>query len=378
MRGLRRSAVFGAALTAMGLFGALTGASPLPAEAVSEPSQVKNSDRGVTRMAEGTSPGLNIMTSYVDFENCLLFENAGKILGTIPGIFCGTVPGKGFLSVREKQLWLVDSAMKRLWKRDLPGFHHDVQVSSETSEIAVLLSHAEDLPFKLGQIVFDDIRIFNFNGDTVFNWSERDHVAELRKISDAVKPWRTPKGDHYEIGHMNAVQVIPGGAEAKWGPSFRKGNLLVTINNLSCLLVIERPSGKIVWSYSDEGYNEAYHSARFTADHEIVYVRNGSVRDGSRSAIAVIGPGDKSPRWMYTAKTSGRFFSRRFGHVSPLPNGNFLVTHNPDGGAAFEVTREKKIVWEWVREASVPPRSEVFQVIRLPEDQARYFRELLK
>ena len=62
--------------------------------------------------------------------------------------------------------------------------------------------------------------------------------------------------------------------------------------------------------------------------------------------------------------------------MEELPNGNFLVTDNPGKhGHAFEVTRDKEVVWEWVN----PYRSsdgkplETYQVLRLPRETVAGF-----
>ena len=48
-------------------------------------------------------------------------------------------------------------------------------------------------------------------------------------------------------------------------------------------------------------------------------------------------------KWQYTNKN---FFSAFEGFVQALPNGNFLITES-EKGHSFEVTPDKKIVWEY-------------------------------
>lgn len=53
--------------------------------------------------------------------------------------------------------------------------------------------------------------------------------------------------------------------------------------------------------------------------------------------------------WIYHApKTSMSFYASYWGFSEVLPNGNILVTHITNGGSAFELTKDKEIIWEWV------------------------------
>jgi predicted Rdx family selenoprotein len=54
-------------------------------------------------------------------------------------------------------------------------------------------------------------------------------------------------------------------------------------------------------------------------------------------------------KWEY--KREG-FYTAAKGYAQPLPNGNILVSES-ENGHAFEITRNKKVVWEYYRERDV-------------------------
>ena len=50
--------------------------------------------------------------------------------------------------------------------------------------------------------------------------------------------------------------------------------------------------------------------------------------------------------WVYGEAPEEAFFSPTMGGCQPLPGGNLLVTDS-QAGRAFEVARDKRIVWEF-------------------------------
>lgn len=350
--------------------------NPLPIEAF-----------GVLRHDRQTSSaGINVMTSYVDNTNCQVFDNDGKIFGEIPGQFCGFLPGKGLVSIQGPHLALFDAEAKKVWSRTLEDPHHDLTVSIERAEIVALDKIMFDINPEVTKVVSNEIFVFDGDGNEKFHWSEKENLGVLAELiaprDPLTKPFR-PEIYNFEFGHINSVQIIPEGFIQTWGPAFRSGNLLVSFGEWELLAVIERPSGKIVWSFREEGYRGIVHSPRLTPDGQIVYFKNHSSAKETntqyrRSEIALIGPGDTAPNWSFSASRPNLFYSDPYGHVEALPNGNFLVTDNPQGGRAFEVTREKKIVWEWTREAIGGERPQVYQVVRFPLGVAEEFLSLLR
>jgi hypothetical protein len=75
--------------------------------------------------------------------------------------------------------------------------------------------------------------------------------------------------------------------------------------------------------------------------------------------------------WEYSGERDGPFRSRSCGSVQRLPNGNTLIVES-DNGRAFELTPDKRIVWEFVSPHRAGERGEyvatLFDLVRLPPD----------
>lgn len=340
---------------------------------------LKMADQGVLRHDPSASAeGINILTTFSGKPNCEVFDNEGKRLGVIPGNYCLLLPGFGFVSLQKNELVAVSPSADVLWSKTFTAPHHDLTASLARREIAVLDLSLFDYDRQHPRVKSNDIYILDWSGSEKFRWRERDHVEELKALQ-APREFLYPtpgKDSDFEFSHMNSVQIIEAGFERTWGPAFREGNLLVSLGSTDSMVVIDRATGEIVWSFREKDYYGMIHSARLTPDGLIVYFKNhapGQANNVSqdefheRSEVAMIGPGDTKPRWSFAADSPDVFYSHPFGHVEPLPNGDFLVTDNPWGGRAFELTREKKIVWEWTVSPIEGGRPKIYQVIRVPK-----------
>ncbi|HEV2701939.1 MAG TPA: hypothetical protein VGV09_09940, partial [Steroidobacteraceae bacterium] len=71
--------------------------------------------------------------------------------------------------------------------------------------------------------------------------------------------------------------------------------------------------------------------------------------------------------WSYQAP--GKFYGSNISSAQRLPNDDTLITEGPDG-RVFEVTHERKIVWEYINPLFTGPQSSnaVYRAYRLPYD----------
>jgi hypothetical protein len=177
---------------------------------------------------------------------------------------------------------------------------------------------------------------------------------------------------------INSVEVFDRdwpGLETK---GFRKGNLLLALDLCSCMIVVERASGKILWSYKPfPTYVDEIHTVRMTPEGHITYFRNNGSTTlkeyGIRhSRVIEMDPRDGREVWSYQAETPGALYTPWAGSVQKLANGNYLITSN---GLATEVTADKQIVWEWVNPVKMPDGSPMpfYQMLRIDESLWRPF-----
>ena len=220
-----------------------------------------------------------------------------------------------------------------LWKhKPQKGFaHHDVIRLANGN--TMLIVRARGLPA-------DVIMEIDRDGRVVWEW--RSGVQLAQQIQEK----GTAAGDST---HINSVQEIPDNDWFRQGDDrFRPGNLLVSARNLDLVVLIDRQTGAVVWSFDTDldRQHEALMIGPGMPGHGNIIVFNNRYRSfhgDRRSRVIEVDPRDFSVVWQYE---SDGFYSPTSAIEQPLPNGNVLITSSR-GGRAFEVTRQGKTVWEW-------------------------------
>jgi hypothetical protein len=192
-------------------------------------------------------------------------------------------------------------------------------------------------------------------GRVVWKWVARDHLGGWFAAEDLAAEDPTHLNSVYELGEN---QWFDGGDER-----FRPGNLLVSARSLDAVLIVDRATGEVVWTYN-RGLDH---------QHEALMIPAGRLGEGlilvfdngyqnryryRRSRIVALDPIAQHEVWSYEAPS---FYSSVAGSEQPLPNGNVLVTSS-QGGRVFEITSEGRVVWQWI------PPFEPMRAVRIPYD----------
>ena len=89
------------------------------------------------------------------------------------------------------------------------------------------------------------------------------------------------------------------------------------------------------------------------------------------SAVLEFNPGSRNIQWSYRGTKESPFYTPTCGSCQRLRNGNTLITES-DPGRAFEVTPDKKIVWEYINPHRAGKENELiatlFEVVRLKKN----------
>ncbi len=266
----------------------------------------------------------------------------------------------------------LDKESNLLWRFDA-DCHHDFHID-ENGSIHVLTREIRTVPGFFDQKPFIDefITILTPQGKEIKKLSLFDCFKNssfsslLQKISedDFIRKWKTRLG--IEIFHANAVEVF----EKGWGKEsspFQDGNALVSLRLPSVIAVIDLNEEKAVWMMSD--MFEFQHDPTLLENGNILLFDNLGGKNGSR--ILEFDPYTQKIRWSYAGSPEHPFFSKYCGTSRRLPGDNTLITDSLNG-RAFEVTRDKEIVWEFY----IPHRvgksekliATLFDMIRLPAD----------
>ena len=108
------------------------------------------------------------------------------------------------------------------------------------------------------------------------------------------------------------------------------------------IAVIDPTAGEAVWAY--RGRFKRQHDPKILDDgHLLVFDNSGGGKD---SAVLEYDLASMRVVWWYAGTPEAPFYSVGSGAAQRLPNGNTLITETMHG-RAFEVTPEKRIVWEY-------------------------------
>ncbi len=188
-------------------------------------------------------------------------------------------------------------------------------------------------------------------GDDVFEVDAAGGIVWEWRSLEALAHWIEARGNRSpgDPVHLNSVQELPENPWFRAGDErFRPGNVLLSARNLNLVLIVDKRTSEIVWTYQGD----------LSLQHEALMVGPESERNGNilifdnryksywtdrRSEVIEIDPRDGSTLWRYTATG---FHSSTGGSQQPLPNGNVLISSS-NNGRAFEVDRGGRTVWEW-------------------------------
>ncbi len=129
-----------------------------------------------------------------------------------------------------------------------------------------------------------------------------------------------------------------------------RGDLvLMSLRTTSGVIGVEKSSGKVVLHIGPEIVSQQ-HAPVELENGNILIFDNGNFRLGNStqsSRIVEINPNSKKIEWEYNDEMRVAFFSAYMGAAQRLENGNTHITESATG-RLFEVTRECKVVWEYV------------------------------
>ena len=222
-----------------------------------------------------------------------------------------------------------------LWEYRNPRLHHDhvrrangntLLIAAEPldKERSAFFAHG-DPGTENGQIISESIIEVTPAGETVWQWHADEH------LDPNLEAYRVGSGGDQWL-HANAVTELP------------DGNVLVSFNTLSLIVIIDRATGEVIWRLRPNT-TRSQHNPTILENGNLLMFDNGSGRNFSR--ILEIEIKTQDVVWEYIGNPRDSFFSMNISGAQRLPNGNTLVC---EGRSArfFEVTPDKDTVWEYV------------------------------
>lgn len=242
------------------------------------------------------------------------------------------------------------------------GAHHDLHIAAG-GHIYLLTrdTHIKQSYNPKKEITEDFISVLDPNGrqlkkisvlDALFNSSYAPLTRRLRWWGD--------------ILHTNSIELIEDN-RSEMPAVFSKGRVLLSIRNLDLVCLMDLETESIVWGES--GFWGFQHKPTLLESGNIMVFDNLGL--GKRSRIIEFDPVTREIDWQYGGVENEHFYSRTCGLAQRLQNGNTLITES-DPGRAFEITPDKKIVWEFLNPHRAGENDELIatlvEVIRLGPD----------
>lgn len=222
-------------------------------------------------------------------------------------------------------------------------YHHDLAVEEDES-VWVMAERKLDMEGSRRGIILDHgLTHISKDGEVLNTLWFSDTLAEEPNYVRALARVRSGKG-RGDLQHANAVEILSeDGPDGLW----RKGDILSSVRNLNMIVVVQRETGKLLWSWGKD-HLQHQHGPVLAEGSKFLVFDNGHRR--RRSRVLEIDPVTKEIGWRYEGTPSNPFFSGTRGTVQSLSDGLVFVGSSNDG-RMFQVDREGDIVWEyWTKE----------------------------
>jgi hypothetical protein len=177
-----------------------------------------------------------------------------------------------------------------------------------------------------------------------------------------------------DITHLNDVEVLSE-SMAKQFPIFAAGDIMLSIRNLSTVLVIDGKTEKVKWHFRHPLIRQ--HDPDFEPDGYITIFdnRDDMTQKGMKlgpTQLVRVNPATREWSVIYPQTDGQAFYTQTGGKHQLLPNGNRLITE-AHGGRVFEIDTNGDTVWNWIIETRgdglVP---EVLEGTRYPAELAEF------
>lgn len=256
----------------------------------------------------------------------------------------------------------IDARSNLVWANPVRA-HHDLH-PTDGGEVYVLTRRAHVVPRMNPEkpILEDFVSVLDADGVEVARYS----LLEALERSQFDRFLADPKRREGDIFHTNSLQLLDGRV-ADRAPWMRAGTLLVSISRLNAVAVVELERLTIadLWG----GDFVAQHDPRILANGNVLLLDNMS--GGDASSVLELDLLSHDVVWSYRGGEDGAFFTSCCGAVQRLPNGNTLISETT-AGRAFEVTPDKRVVWEFHNPHRAGEQGEyvasLMEMVRLPLD----------
>jgi len=236
----------------------------------------------------------------------------------------------------------LDRSSRIVWAHE-GGEHDDIAVT-EAGSIYVLGSERNRVNWVNQEepVIEDFVLVLDENGDVVSRVSLLSATL-TSDFSNVTKSAHMGRRDH--ILRANSLHVLNGSLSGRI-PSFRSGNVLVSLRGLDTIAVVDMESGSLVWAQFGMWLDQLDATVLASGNMLLLEYVDGDPR------VIEFDPVTMEVEWAYERDSGGGADDRSGGSCQRLPNGNTLISES-GRGRAFEVTPQGEVVWEYASSAAV-------------------------
>ena len=236
------------------------------------------------------------------------------------------------ITIGYPHLMKLNSESELVWEWNKAA-HHDFDIQPDGT-IAVLVQETASRPHIRGGETFMANSVILLNPDATP--TRRVSILEAFERSRSYSDWLEdhPLPDDRDPFHANSVEIF-----------HRDGRMfaLVSLRNIDTVATLDMETREVVWATTGPWHKQ--HEAQFVEGNLLLFDNLGL---GEQSRVLELDVDTFEVVWSFTEPG---FFTKRAGAQQRLPNGNTLITES-DNGRLIEVTREGRIVWEYINPVS--------------------------
>ncbi len=288
--------------------------------------------------------------------DCSFYDKAGKVLLKFDTSHCSLLSEQGLIVSRGKEAISVQKLNKTVvWEKPQFG-HHDLYVSPKNKRIVSVVRN-KNLSGR-DEIWHDGVRVYSPEGQLLFSWDTADHIEEIQQLLSSSKESIAKRyyidDDARKIGiKINSASLLEDHPQQQDFKEFSDDNVILSLNQLSLILIVDFKTQKIVWSYKlNDDFGYGVHAVRPLKNGRFLFFDNRSIFNGlpikakALPQVVELDPITKKRIWVYPYEKERAILSENGCSAHEMPNGHILISYE-ENHSVVEVTRSGEIVWEW-------------------------------
>jgi hypothetical protein len=231
-----------------------------------------------------------------------------------------------------------------VWSVELSDIHHDFDFVENDKLVTLQYKKIDrneinliDPHSKLEIGYSDKVIVVNRSGNIEWTWDLMDHIKELKFNTMKFNSTKAQMIDEESFNHLNSISYN------ELNPISNKPAFLISSRRLNMVILLEYPSGKILWQSSPEELSRQHDA---TIKDHLVTVFNNNINDGEPMNVQVwdVRKNLKVKEW---SLPNSYLTSQLMGGARWLSDGSLLISISTSG-SLLEVDPAGIMSWSFI------------------------------